>query len=294
MSEHRPHAYCDYEGSDYRTAFWGGRDREFEDAAERIALRRLLPPSGGRLIEIGAGFGRLADLYAGYREVILLDPAESMLRQAQEHLGYEGFTYVCGSVYDLPFNDASVDTALTIRMLHHLTDLPAALREVRRVLRDTGRYVLEYANKRNLKAIIRHLLRRGPSPFTIDPYEFVPLNFNFHPAYIERYLRDAGFDLASQLSVSNLRLPVLKQAIPPRVLATLDGYLQAPLASLKLGPSIFAHAVPHQPAPPSPDSETLFRCLGCHSPDLADEGRTLTCCNCGRGWPVDDGIYDFR
>ena len=74
MSESQTHRYCDYEGSDYRTAFWGGRDREYEDAAERIALGRLLPPSGGRLIEIGAGFGRLADLYAGYREVVLLDP----------------------------------------------------------------------------------------------------------------------------------------------------------------------------------------------------------------------------
>nr|HID13463.1 hypothetical protein [Anaerolineae bacterium] len=56
------HLICDYEGSAYRTEFWG-QGREYEDAVERIALQRLLPPSGRRIIEIGAGFGRLADLY---------------------------------------------------------------------------------------------------------------------------------------------------------------------------------------------------------------------------------------
>ena len=78
---------CDYEGSTYRTDFWEGRGREYEDLAERIALGRLLPPDGARLVEIGAGFGRLVDLYDGYQEVVLLDYSKSMLRQAQERLG---------------------------------------------------------------------------------------------------------------------------------------------------------------------------------------------------------------
>ncbi|NJO83820.1 MAG: hypothetical protein HC828_14170 [Blastochloris sp.] len=56
----QPPKICDYEGSNYRTEFWEGRGREYEDQVERIALRRLLPPEGGRrLLEIGAGFGRL-------------------------------------------------------------------------------------------------------------------------------------------------------------------------------------------------------------------------------------------
>ena len=79
-----PPALCDYEGSAYRVEFWTDA-RAFEDLAERRALHTLLPPRGARLIEIGAGFGRLADLYAGYSQVILVEPALSMLRQAQEH-----------------------------------------------------------------------------------------------------------------------------------------------------------------------------------------------------------------
>ncbi len=44
----------DYEGSTYSTEFWTGA-REYEDRAERIAIRAMLPPTGGRLIDIGAG-----------------------------------------------------------------------------------------------------------------------------------------------------------------------------------------------------------------------------------------------
>jgi ubiquinone/menaquinone biosynthesis C-methylase UbiE len=149
---------CDYEGSRYRTDFWSGQGREYEDAAERIALQALLPPRGRRLIEIGAGFGRLAHLYAGYDEVILLDYARSQLRQAQDDLGNGRFTYAAGNLYDLPLANSSVDTVVMVRVLHHVKDPAAAFQEIRRILRPGGTYVLEFANKRHLKAIGRYLL----------------------------------------------------------------------------------------------------------------------------------------
>ena len=85
----------DYEGSQYRTDFWEGQGREYEDAAERIALRRLLPPHSARMIELGAGFGRLADLYAGYEQVVLLDYSRSLLEDAQRRWGERPALYVC-------------------------------------------------------------------------------------------------------------------------------------------------------------------------------------------------------
>ena len=62
MTQHdqRP-PICDYEGSNYRTEFWEGRGRNYEDRVERIALERLLPPGGRRMLEVGAGFGRLTN-----------------------------------------------------------------------------------------------------------------------------------------------------------------------------------------------------------------------------------------
>src|SRR5512139_3715434 len=78
---------CDYEDSAYRTDFWEGQGREYEDLAERIALRYLLPPAGRRVIDIGAGFGRLCEFYNRFEQAILLDYSSSLLRQAQAQLG---------------------------------------------------------------------------------------------------------------------------------------------------------------------------------------------------------------
>ena len=60
---------CDYGDSTYRQDFWEGRGRDYEDAVERRVLRQMLPQSGFRLLEIGAGFGtnhgRIRDVSPG-------------------------------------------------------------------------------------------------------------------------------------------------------------------------------------------------------------------------------------
>lgn len=285
---------CDYEGTDYRAEFWENRGREYEDLAERIALRRLLPPRGRRLIEIGAGFGRLADLYSGYDQVILLDYARSGLREAQTRLGRSGrFLYVAADLYNLPLAPESCDTAVTVRVLHHVADVPAALRQIASALRPGGAYVLEYANKRNIKAIARYWLRRQQwSPFAAEPYEFAPLHYDFHPTWMAQQLARAGFTVEAELAVSHFRLPLLKRLIPPRALAALDGVLQGASAGWKLAPSVFLRA--QIPGSGTVATAALFRCPACRSCDLDDRLTALVCRTCGAVWSITDGIYDFK
>ena len=292
-----PPASCDYEGSAYRTEFWDA-GRDYEDMAERIALRALLPPTGDRLVEIGAGFGRLADEYAGYCQVILLDPARSMLEQAQARLGHDPrFVFVAASVYDLPLVTAACDTVVTVRMLHHLADVPRALDEIARVARPGGAYVLEYANKRHLKAIARYALRwQAHDPFSREPYEFEELNFDFHPAYMTAALHEAGFRVEARRAVSFFRLGLLKRTIPVRLLARVDGWLQRPLAPLAVTPSMFLRARSTRPGPATL-ARHLFRCRECRREGTlqpGDESLALRCTACGARWSVRDGIHDFR
>jgi len=288
-----PIAVCDYEGSHYRTDFWTGR--EFEDQAERIALRHLLPPGGHRLVEIGAGFGRLADLYAPFDQVILLDYSRSLLREAQERLGDDPrITYVAANVYEMPLSSEAVDTAVMVRVAHHLADLPRALREIRRVLSGGGVLVMEYANKRHLKAIFRYVMGRQPwSPFDHEPYEFATLNFDFHPAWMEARLREVGFHIERQRAVSHFRVGWLKRRIAGSTLARVDGWLQRPGARLKLAPSIFVRA--RCPGPlPSAWPQAFFRCPHCGAEPLPPDEAGVTCPSCDRIWPLRDGIYDFK
>ncbi len=290
---------CDYEGSPWRTDFWPGR--EYEDRAERIALAHLLPPRGKRLIEIGAGFGRLADLYRGYERVVLLDYARSMLKEARERLGADPhFVFVAADLYNLPLANNAVDAAVTVRVLHHVADIPGAFAEIARIVRPHGAFVTDFANKRHLKAMIKYWLHpilggvnSKDSPFSLEPYEFVKLNFDYHPSYIRNNLARRGFQVRAERAVSTFRLGAFKRLLSPALLASLDGLIQTPTSALQLSPSLFLRAESEKPGA-AEVNPALWRCLHCGSTDVEEQPERLSCRNCGTIYPCVEGIYDFK
>jgi SAM-dependent methyltransferase/uncharacterized protein YbaR (Trm112 family) len=286
---------CDYEDSSYRTDFWEGQGREYEDLAERIALRRLLPETGRRLLDIGGGFGRLSEFYGGYEQAVVLDYSQSLLRQAQERLGRsDQMVYVAANFYAMPFVDGAFDGAMMVRVMHHVEEVPALLGEVARVLAGGGVYVLEFASKRHLKAILRYALRRQAwSPFDPEPHEFVTMNYNFHPDWMQRRLDGAMFHVKRTLTVSHFRQPLLKRLIPAPTLAALDGLCQPTGAWWQLTPSVFFQCTPQDKAA-SPPASSLFRCPACGSNELSESPQALACAGCQRRWPIEDGIYNFK
>lgn len=287
----------DYEGSDYQTSFWDEGGREYEDRCEQIALRRLLPDEGELLLEIGAGAGRNTPRYRGFKRVVLLDYSFTQLQQAQAYLGTgPSYIFVAGDVYRLPFVSGLFDGGTMIRTLHHMQDPLAALRQARRVLQDGSPFILEYANKHNLKAILRYWLgRQDWDPFSLEPIEFTALNFDFHPRMIRKTLSEAGLELKKQLTVSHFRIQTLKKIIPASLLAAVDGLLQPTGNLWQLSPSVFTRSVARQSAAPAP-GKGFFQCPGCGTalPDQADGSSRLECPACGKSYPIVDGIYDFR
>ncbi|MGD8464313.1 MAG: class I SAM-dependent methyltransferase [Anaerolineae bacterium] len=286
---------CDYEDSSYRTDFWEGQGREYEDLAERIALRRLLPPKGRRLMDIGAGFGRLSEFYSGYEQVVMLDYSRSLLRQAQQRLGRDGrIVYVAANFYAMPFVEHSFDSVLMVRVMHHVEDVPSLLDEVARVLTGAGVYLLEFASKRHLKAILRYALGRQQwSPFAREPFEFVDMNFDFHPDWMREQVEGAMFHVKQIRTVSHFRLPLLKRVLPVRTLAGLDGICQPSGAWWQLTPSVFYQC---RRAGPASEATTAlhFRCPICGGSGLVETLESVNCPSCGRRWPVEDGIYNFK
>lgn len=293
---------CNYEGSRYRTDFWEGQQREYEDRVERLAIQKMLPPTGQRLIEIGAGFGRLADLYTGYDQVVLMDYARTQLEDAQRYLNDDGrFVYVVADVYSLPFADNLFDALTMVRVMHHLADVPAALVELQRVVAPGGAAVIEYASKFHLKALLRWLLRRQAwSPFDQAPLEFVDMNFDFHPAWMRRQFQAAGFSIQNIRTVSHFRLPLLKRLLPTAWLVALDSLAQLSGNWWQLTPSVFVQAGPVKSTVSAPTD--LFRCPACHAANLSRHtspadfpgGDLLVCPQCQRRWTFKDGIYDFK
>ena len=286
---------CSYEGSDYQTSFWDQGERAYEDGCEAIALKRLLPLQGAHLLELGAGAGRNTPRYTGYEKITLLDYSRTQLEQARQRLGdHERFRYVAADIYRLPFAAGVFDGATMIRTLHHMVEPREALAQVRTALSNGAVFILEYANKKNIKAILRYALRRQPwNPFSPEPVEFAPLNFDFHPATVRAWLQSAGFGLERQLTVSHFRIGLLKRVIPTTWLVQMDAMAQKTGDLWQFSPSVFARCNAFGPDAPA-TSGAFFRCPACGLSPLRDTPPLLSCTNCGRTYPVQNGIYDFR
>ncbi len=306
MTGHTPLAetpVIDYEGSQYKTNFWEGQGRNYEDAVERLVLNQLLPKRGPRIAEIGAGFGRLANLYLGYDQIILFDYSRTLLQDAVKQWGHDPrFVFVAGNIYQLPLASNLLDSLVMVRVMHHLANVPLALTQIQRVLHRQSVAVLEYANKRNLKSLLRWLLRRQAwSPMDHQPVEFVKLNFDFHPDWMTKRFADANLQVDAQRAVSHFRAPLLKKQIDPNKLARADSLLFKPGGFYPLAPSVFVQlSAPSAQARVEVSTTTdalaqLFCCPNCTHENLEMVAKEqLVCGNCGTKYLQKAGIWDFK
>jgi SAM-dependent methyltransferase len=227
--------------------------------------------------------------------IALVDYSLTQLQQAQQRLGRDGrYIYVAADIYRLPFSAGVFDAATMIRVLHHMAQPQQALEQVRAALTPGAVFILEYASKLNLKAILRFLFQRQPwSPFTREPVEFAALNFDFHPAAIRAWLAHAGFQLERQLTVSHFRVGFLKRWAPLELLVWLDGLAQLTGDWWQLTPSVFTRSRAVGTLG-SERLEQIFRCPACGESRFEQSEAALACSGCARHWAIRDGIYDFR
>jgi SAM-dependent methyltransferase len=227
--------------------------------------------------------------------VVLLDYSRTQLRLARQRLGQDQrYLFVAADIYRLPFAPGLFDAATMIRTLHHMADAPAALRQVRQALQPGAAFILEYASKHNLKAILRYFLRRQTwSPFTPEPVEFAALNFDFHPKTVRAWLDQSGFKVERQLTVSHFRIGQLKRTLPTRWLVQMDALAQFTGDWWQLTPSVFVRSTAAGETPLAP-AGAFFKCPECGHWPLQEMDAALDCPGCGAKWLVRDGIYDFK
>jgi SAM-dependent methyltransferase len=101
----------------------------------RDAVRRHLRPSPGMtVVDIGAGTGQFAVAFSDWFDVSVLavEPSAPMRSQIPNTPAIRALN---GEATALPLPDHSADAAWLSLVIHHIPDLEAAAREIRRVLR---------------------------------------------------------------------------------------------------------------------------------------------------------------
>lgn len=115
--------------------------RQMIEELERVLGRPL--PSGGTVVDVGAGTGNVAVKLAmsgRFDRIIAADISEGMLAQARASAQAVDCSIetVLTDMVRLPFEDESVDLVVGCAVLHHLPDPTAFMADVRRVLKPGG------------------------------------------------------------------------------------------------------------------------------------------------------------
>jgi SAM-dependent methyltransferase len=102
--------------------------------------RQLRPSPGMTVVDIGAGTGVFATAFSDWfgLSVVAVEPSAAMRAQIPDgprHPGHPGIQVLDGQASALPLPGQSADGAWMSLMIHHIPDLGAAAREIRRVLR---------------------------------------------------------------------------------------------------------------------------------------------------------------
>lgn len=116
--------------------------------------RKLLANARGRVLEIGVGTGLSFAHYPPDVELVGVDASAPMLRRARARAAELGraVTLVEAPAEELPFEESSFDTAVSLAVLCSVRDSAQALREIRRVLRPDGRFIfLEHVRSEDQK-----------------------------------------------------------------------------------------------------------------------------------------------
>jgi ArsR family transcriptional regulator len=100
----------------------------------------------GRLLDIGTGTGRMAELFAAKADhIVALDKSLEMLRVARaklQNLPADRVELVQGDFSALPFASQTFDTVLLHQVLHFAAEPSRALAEAARVVRPGGRIAI--------------------------------------------------------------------------------------------------------------------------------------------------------
>ena len=156
-----------------------------------------LGPVLGRMLDVGTGTGRIAELFAPYAtHVSAIDKSNDMLRVARarlQDLPPARLNLLQGDFTDLPFDDASFDTVLFHQVLHYAQLPELALAEAARVTRPGGRV-----------AIVDFAAHGFEELRERDAHA----RLGFTDAQIDKLLGDAGFILGETASLKGEELTV--------------------------------------------------------------------------------------
>jgi ubiquinone/menaquinone biosynthesis C-methylase UbiE len=219
--------YLDWElGTGYLGFFADNPGTRYTFTRRLEAMYQMLPAltADSTVLEIGCGAGLFCfDLAQRAGRVVGIDISAVVLdfaRRVQAHLRCQNVVLQPGDAEQLPFPDREFDLIVCSEVLEHLLDPANALREMRRVVKDTGTVIVTTPCAASLSDLTMRLLRLVSSRIeaeknvqfdkktylamrrdsTDDPKAatFMRVHERFDYAALLGMVRRAGFEVAAE------------------------------------------------------------------------------------------------
>ncbi len=202
-----------------------GQATEKSTSLERRILGEMLVGTDcSRVLEIGAGTGRLAGLLqVRSQELVALDTDRGQIEIGRGRMQPRPRdSWVVGDGHRLPFADESFSTALMVRVFHRTRRPAQLLSEAHRVLRSGGTLLLSYYPRPSIRTLQFHLWRNlreadspGDPPGRTCPGGSRPVDHDAGPEMTLRQVRaifqDCGFVLEREVGIGWEETSLLRQ-----------------------------------------------------------------------------------
>lgn len=171
--------------------------QDFGELLDAVAAHR---PVGGRLLDIGCSVGRLLHVaqQRGY-EVLGLELGERAADVARQRYGLEVLSQ---TLEEVALESESFDVVALIETLEHLPEPRDMVREIRRLLKPGGIFLVGVPNGGSLGAMV---LKQDARTFNRNHLIF------FGEEQLQRFLEEEGFEMVQSMTSVSVLNSILNQ-----------------------------------------------------------------------------------
>ncbi|HVR69885.1 MAG TPA: class I SAM-dependent methyltransferase [Vicinamibacteria bacterium] len=176
----------------YARRFAGPVGAWFLDVQARLALELLRPWPGARVLDVGGGHGQLTGALVGAgHDVTVFGSPGACGERLRPWLESARVSYEAGDLLRAPWPDRAFDAVVSFRLLPHLPDWPALVRELCRLA--ARAVVIDYPTRRSVNAAsealfgLKKAVEGDTRPFTV-----------FRDRDVRRALLASGFQVTAR------------------------------------------------------------------------------------------------
>lgn len=179
---------------------------------KRLRTLNSLSVDKGRLLDIGCAEGLFPEVAGkdGW-DVTGTEISHFAAQYGKEKLG---LNIIQGELIDMKFHDNTFDAITMWHVLEHTRDPIAVLREIRRILKDNGVFILAIPNLNNFIFQLAYRLIRGRRMHLFDPDDRELHLYHFTTETIRLALKKTGFSVQKilpDMGIVQLHIKVLNQ-----------------------------------------------------------------------------------